>query len=400
MTFRIGRAKVCDTSGPGFFRLERTLRKIVYVSGTRADFGLMRHTLLTMAACPDLDLSVLVTGMHLSSIYGHTVDEIEQSGLVVCGRVPVSLDEATGAAMAQNIGHSLIGFTQVLASDRPDIVLLLGDRGEMLAGAIAAIHLNIPVAHVHGGELSGTVDEPVRHAISKLSHLHFTATEASRARLIRMGEREDRIFAVGAPGLDGLADAPCPSRAEYCARYGFDPALPLALFVYHPVLHETQTARADTERLLAVLQAGGLQTLALMPNSDAGSDDVRAALRAVEGAPWIRIETHLPRPHFIAAMATVDVMIGNSSSGIIEAATFGTPVINVGSRQNLRERNGNVIDVPCASEAITTALARIRQHGRYPRVNLYGDGSAAHRISRILSETPLPPEMLMKLNSY
>ena len=376
------------------------MRKICYISGTRADFGLMRSTLTAIRDHAKLELSIIVTGMHLSPQHGDTVKEIEAADLTIAAEVPVPMTPATGATMARNIGAMTTAFTDALESLHPDIVLLLGDRGEMLAGAIAGLHLNIPVAHIHGGELSGTVDEPVRHAISKLSHLHFTATAASRERLIRMGEAATNIHVTGAPGLDGLADESFGDRLTVARQHGLNADRPLALMVYHPVLQEADTAGADARALLDALHKAGVQVLALMPNADGGSEAVRRVLTEAHGQKGVTVRTHLARPDFIATMAHADLMIGNSSAGIIEAASFGTPVINVGRRQNLRERNANVRDVMAEpavlAEAITAALAR----GRFPVKNLYGDGRTSERIADLLAATPLNAALMMKVNGY
>lgn len=376
------------------------MRRICYITGTRADFGLMQATLEAIHADPGLSLCILATGMHLDPAYGLTIEEIRATGLPIAGEAPVSLTPATGATMARGIGVMLNGFVDHLERERPDLVLLLGDRGEMLAGALAAIHLNIPVAHIHGGERSGTVDEPIRHAVSKLSHLHLTTTAAARERLIRMGEREDRVFVCGAPGIDRLAETPRPSREAICADYGFDPAAPLALLAMHPVLQDADRAGDDAALLTERLLNAGLQVVAVMPNSDAGSDSIRAAMAKARDRRGLVIKTHLPRDHFVACMAAADVFAGNSSSGIIEAGTFGTPVINVGSRQRLRERNANVIDIDCTSEAIDDAVAAALAHGRFPAVNIYGDGRAAERIVSVLRDTPLDAELMRKINVY
>jgi GDP/UDP-N,N'-diacetylbacillosamine 2-epimerase (hydrolysing) len=375
------------------------MRRICYVTGTRADFGLMRRTLQAIAADPGLALDLLVTGMHLDPAYGGTVREIGDSGLAVRAEVPVPLAPATGATMARNIARALLGFTDALA-DRPDLVLLLGDRGEMLAGALAALHLNIPIAHVHGGERSGTLDEPIRHAVSKLSHLHFTATEGGRERLVRMGEDPANVHVVGAPGLDGLEEIALTPRDELMADFGLDPARPFALMVYHPVVQEAAGAGDEAATLLGALQRAGTQVLALMPNSDAGSAGVRAAIEAVRGEAGIAVATHLERGDFVSAMAAADVMAGNSSAGIIEAASFGTPVVNVGTRQTLRERNANVIDSECDAGALRAALAGALDRGRYPPYNVYGDGRAAARIVALLRDTPIGPELMRKINAY
>jgi len=377
------------------------MRHVIYVTGTRADFGLMESTLKQIEADPDLTVSLCVTGMHLSARYGETVKEIEQSGLRICGRIPVRLEETTGAAMARAIGNELTGMVDLFQKEQPDAVLVLGDRGEQLAGALAAIHLNIPVVHIHGGERSGTVDEPVRHAISKLAHYHLVATEASRERLIRMGEREDHIFVTGAPGLDGLRELAGRSREELCDQYGLDSKKAIALVLYHPVLQEAGQAARQTHQLMKALQeVPGLQMLVLMPNADAGGSFVREALEEYRDQTGVRQIVHLPRGDFISWLACADVMVGNSSSGIIEAATFGLPVVNVGSRQSGRERNANVMDVPEESGAIRDAVAQALKRGPLACDNVYGAGGAgAHTVDR-LKHLNLSSDLLIKSNTY
>lgn len=375
-------------------------RRICYVTGTRADFGLMQSSLQAIQAHPALRLEVMVTGMHLSAAHGQTVLEIRDAGLPIRAEYSVPLDPATGATMARNLGHMVMAFVDEWASDRPDIVLLLGDRGEMLAGAIAAIHLNLPVVHVHGGERSGTVDEPVRHAISKLSHWHFVATEASRERLIRMGERAEYIWVTGAPGLDGLAELATLSRAELCQEQGLDTRRPVALMVFHPVLQEAEQAAEATRLILDSLRDQDIQVLAVMPNSDAGSAPIREILQARNGQHGVRVLTHLVRHRFASWMAACDVMIGNSSAGIIEAASFGTPVLNLGTRQNLRERNANTVDVPLERSALLQALQTMLRLGRVPRANIYGDGRTAGRMADLLAALRPTPELLSKTNAY
>lgn len=377
-----------------------TSRHICYLTGTRADFGLMSSTLDLLHRHPGLKLSVLVTGMHLEPAFGLTVNEIEQRGFDIVARVPCAMEHADGGQMARNIGLMLQCFVDVLQQQRPDALLLLGDRGEMLAGALAAIHLGIPVVHLHGGERSGTVDESVRHAISKLAHIHLTSTEASRKRLIQMGERPELVTVVGAPGLDGLAEQVRGSRLQLCAREGLDAEGRLALLVFHPVLQEAAQAGEQMTVIVQTLLDEGYQVLALMPNADAGSADVRAALSAFEVPGRLVLKTHLPRPEFVAWMAAVDVMVGNSSSGIIEAASFGTPVINLGSRQNMRERNANVKDVPIQAEAMQEALTSLGPRTVPPYLNVYGDGKAGPRIADYLASVSLAPALLDKCNVY
>ncbi|SFZ78877.1 UDP-N-acetylglucosamine 2-epimerase [Chitinimonas taiwanensis] len=376
------------------------MRHICYITGTRADFGLITSTLRLIQADPRFKLSIVVTGMHLAPEFGLTVREIEAEGFEILGHVPCEVANADGAQMARNIGVMLQGFTDLLLLNRPDIVLLLGDRGEMLAGALAGVHLGIPVVHIHGGERSGTVDEPVRHAISKLSHLHLTATAAARERLIRMGEQPELITVVGAPGLDGLDAFAGRSRDELCNQEGLDAARRLALLVFHPVLQEADCAGAQIRLIAQQLLDSDYQVLALMPNADSGSLDVRMALQEFADIGNFVIKTHLPRQEFVAWMAIVDLMIGNSSSGIIEAASFGTPVINLGTRQNMRERNSNVLDVPVEAGALRVALSSVPMRLASPYQNVYGDGKAGEKIVHYLAGVSLTQGLLNKCNAY
>lgn len=373
-------------------------RRICYLTGTRADFGLMTSTLRAVSHDSRLSLQLLVTGMHLSPLYGSTVTEIEAEGFEIAARIPVESGDTSAAGMVMNLAQILKGLVPVLESSRPDLLVLLGDRGEMLAGAIAAIHLGIAVAHLHGGERSGTVDEPVRHAISKLAHLHLVATEEAKDRLVRMGELESSVHVVGAPGIDGLLAIPRFERAAMCQKLGFDALRPIGLFVFHPVLQEAQdAARQVRESLLA---ADGMQVLALMPNSDAGGDAVRNELKESAAAGRLKLLTHLPRDEYISWLACCDVLFGNSSSGIIEAASFGTPVVNIGTRQNLRERNTNVRDVPATLNDVRAALTEALKNGRLVRANVYGDGQAGRRIVELLATANLTPELMAKSNAY
>lgn len=376
------------------------MRRVCYVTGTRADYGLMRRTLAAIAADPRLDLSVLVTGMHLDPAYGSTVEEICADGHRILAEVPVPLRCNDGAETGANLGRMIVAFSGALAREKPEIVLLLGDRAEMLAGAIAATHQGIAVAHVHGGERSGTLDESVRHAITKLAHIHLAATEDSAGRIVRMGEAAAHVHAVGAPGLDGLEELAERDRASVAAEFGFDLERPIALLLFHPENSDGATGASQMRTVLGALHDGAIQTVALLPNSDAGSAGIRDALQRHAPQKNLALRTHLPRALFVALMARADAMVGNSSAGIIEAATFGTPVVNLGSRQTLRERNPNVVDVPIESRAIADAIAQALERGRYGPENVYGDGRTADRIVALLASYELGPDLLEKVNAY
>ncbi|MDP3270019.1 MAG: UDP-N-acetylglucosamine 2-epimerase [Legionella sp.] len=375
-------------------------RKIIYVTGTRADYGLMREVLKKLHDCKHIDFSVCVTGTHLSPIYGNTIREIEADAFRICGVIPVDVEQTTHVTMIQAIGHEILGMTEIFSREKPDIVLLLGDRGEMLAAALTAVHLNIPIVHLHGGERSGTVDEMVRHAISKLSHYHFVATEASKERLIKMGEYEHSIFVVGAPGLDEMKHYKASSRDSFLRHYNFLPDKKICLCVFHPVVQEYNDLAQQFHDMIDAALLANLQIICLQPNSDAGGQIIRNAMAQYLDHPDIRIITHLPRAEYINCMANVDVMLGNSSSGIIEAATFNLVVVNIGSRQNLREYGDNTIHVSSSLESISQGLQSALSREAKSYTNVYGDGNSSERCFNLLTSLDLDAAILSKCNAY
>lgn len=376
------------------------MRKICYISGTRADYGLMRSVLKRLHDAIDVDLSICVTGMHLSSLYGSTVEEIKNDGFTICAEIPVDVTTCDNASMAKSIGYELIGFTEVLEQQRPDIVLLLGDRGEMLAGALAALHLNIPIVHLHGGERSGTVDEMVRHAISKLSHYHFVATNEAAHRLIRMGEKEECIFVVGAPGLDEINSYLPASLEQVCTTYNLSASKPFALMVFHPVVQEITDLRNQFSNTLKAALALDLQVILLEPNSDAGRQLIQLELNEYLAHPEINVIKHMQRNDYLDCLANAAVMIGNSSSGIIEACSYNLPVVNVGTRQQLRERSNNVVDVTTDYEAILHGLTHALNQDTRQFQNVYGDGQTSERCYKLLTSINISSTLLNKYNVY
>lgn len=376
------------------------MRKICYVSGTRADFGLMSSTLKKLHNHPKIDLTICVTAMHLSPTYGNTVTEVEKEGFRICARVSVDLDAATGASMAIALGQEIVGITKVLQQEKPDMVLLLGDRGETLAAAIAAVHLNIPIVHIHGGERSGTVDEMVRHAISKFAHYHFVATEESRKRLIKMGEWSDNVFVTGAPGLDGLTDIKMISRSQLCEQVGFDPNQKIGLLIYHPVVQEIELINQQMREVLLAALESSLQLICLTPNADAGGQQIQEVLKEFVLHKAVKIFVHMPRKDYFSWMQAADVMLGNSSSAIIEAASFNLMAVNIGTRQNIRERSENILDVPPEQSSIRSAINQALTIGKKAWTNIYGDGKAGERMVKLLLTLPLEKTLLSKSNAY
>ncbi len=375
-------------------------RKICYVSGTRADFGLMESTLHQLDAHPDIDLSIVATCMHLSADHGLTINDIKRSGFHICAEIPVDLSNNTRAEMAKSIGHEIIAMTDVFAREQPDIILLLGDRGEMLAAAIAAIHLNIHVAHIHGGERSGTVDELVRHAISKLAHFHFTATEQGRERLIKMGENPNHIMVSGAPGLDAAIQSPKTDKNILFSNVNFNPNRPTALLIYHPIVQEHDDLPRQIKELMQAAIQSKLQLICLTPNADAGGLQIKKVLEEYKTHKDIRLYIHMARQQYLSWLNAIDLMLGNSSSAIIEAASFNLMAVNIGSRQNLREQSNNIIDTDTRCEAIQQAITQILNSKNHDIINRYGDGHAGERICKALLSLELKQQQLNKVNAY
>ncbi|QBY01310.1 UDP-N-acetylglucosamine 2-epimerase (hydrolyzing) [Rhodophyticola sp. CCM32] len=373
---------------------------IHYVTGSRADFGLVQSCLKRIDASSQHEVELVVTGQHLIDKYGGTMSEVERSALRIAGTIPVSLSGKDGQEMAIATAHELAGFASIWKTKRPDLLLVLGDRGEMLAAAIAAVNMGIHVAHLHGGERSGTVDESFRHAISKLSHFHFPATQDAATRLLKMGEEEDSITVIGAPGLVGLTDGARRKPTKLRQDFELPHSKAVALVIFHPVVQEQQCAAAQIETIIVAIQEANLSAIILRPNSDAGGVAIDEVLNKYEMSGDIRVLTHLGRADFVSVLASCDVMIGNSSSGIIESASFSVPCVNVGSRQKNRQRNSNTVDCPSIDQsailqAIGTAL-EMKCDGE----NVYGDGRSDHLLLHALNNIELKPSILAKQNAY
>ncbi|HKW59006.1 MAG TPA: UDP-N-acetylglucosamine 2-epimerase [Candidatus Dormibacteraeota bacterium] len=376
-------------------------RRVAYVTGTRADYGLFSEPLKRIRERDGLELELIVTGMHLERQFGLTVQEIEEDGMPIAARVRNLTGGDGGGDQARSVGNAVHGITAALEEVAPEVVIVLGDRGEMLAAAIAATHLNIAVAHVHGGEVSGTVDELVRHAISKLSHVHFAATGEAAERLRRMGERPEHVHVVGAPGLDYLNRFEPAPDAQLADELKLDLARPFVIFTQHPVTIEMDRAARQMEMSLQALEAAGVQVTATYPNSDAGGRSMIDVLDGWAGRSWLRVVPSLGRRKFATLLKRAAAMVGNSSSGIIEAPFFGVPVVNIGTRQEGRLRAENVIDVPYDAQAIRAAIeCALNDQAFISRArasrNPYGDGHAGERIVDVLASLEVGPALLDK----
>jgi UDP-N-acetylglucosamine 2-epimerase (non-hydrolysing)/GDP/UDP-N,N'-diacetylbacillosamine 2-epimerase (hydrolysing) len=381
------------------------MRKVAVVTGTRAEYGILKPVLRAIKSHPRLNLILIVTGMHLSKEFGYTIKEIIKDGFKIDAKVEMLHKDDTRAAMAKSIGKCVIKMTEVLEKTKPDLLVLLGDRAEMLAGAVAASYMGIPIAHLHGGEVSGSIDDSIRHAITKLAHIHFPATQRSAERIIKMGEDPSRVFVVGAPALDTILNEKLPEPAELSRKYGVDLSKPILLVLQHSVVTECEDAADQIKETLEAIVELKHQTILIYPNADAGGRRMVKVIKKYEKYPFIKSFKSLPYKDYLGLMSVASVMIGNSSSGIIEAPSFHLPVVNIGSRQNGRERSTNVIDVGYDRKKIIKAVEKALYDEEFRKnvrkcKNPYGDGKAGERIAKILAEINITPELLQKKITY
>lgn len=381
--------------------VHETRRRIGVVTSSRADYGHLRWPLRVMAARPALEPRLYVTGAHLSHEFGTSVREIEREGQEIAARIEALLSSDTGAGAAKTIGLATVGFADLFAREAPEVLLIIADRYEMLAPAAAALAMRIPIAHIEGGEISeGAIDDAVRNALTRMAHLHFATTRAAAARLMAYGEEPWRVTRTGSPSLDQLAREPLPDPRAVRDGIGLAGDEPLLLVAYHPVTLADEPM-AEARELLAALEDARPPIVFCFPNADAGSRSIIAEARAFcERHERARLVTNLPPRDYLALLSTAAALVGNSSSGIMEAASFPTPVVDIGERQRGRERARNVLWAPGERGAISDAIARaVGPDFRRSLVGLenpYGDGRASERIADALEACPLGERLLVK----
>ncbi|TDM09560.1 MAG: UDP-N-acetylglucosamine 2-epimerase (hydrolyzing) [Ideonella sp. MAG2] len=372
-------------------------RKLCVVTGSRAEYGLMQRLMRLIDQDDALELQVLATGMHLSPEFGMTVRQIEADGFTVNARLEMLLSSDTAVGVTKSMGLGMIGFADEFQRLAPDVVVLLGDRFEILAAAQAAMIARIPVAHLHGGEKTeGAFDEAIRHAITKMSQWHFVAAEEYRQRVIQLGESPDRVFNVGAPGLDLLRDLDWMDREALAASLGLSLVAPLLLVTYHPAtLGDRDPVDALTQLLEALEQFPQAQVVFTHPNADTGG---RRLIEAIDR--WVatqgeraRAFASLGQRRYLSLMRLCDVVVGNSSSGLTEAPALKKATVNIGDRQKGRLKASSIIDASEDSGAIKAALARALSAefvGQLPgTVSLYGEGEASGLIRDLLKQVSL-----------
>ncbi len=372
-------------------------RTVLFVTERRADYSRLKPIMRLVQKSPKLRLQLIVTGQHLLKSFGDTRRDIKRDGFRVDAMLPVftSRDKDDGATMARALGQYVLKLTDAIEKLKPDIIFCGFDLDAHLAAAIVGMHLNIPVAHIQGGERSGTIDEVLRHATTKFSHIHFAATKESRQRIIKLGEDPHYVFLVGSHSLDTIKHISYPPRTTIFKKYGLDPEKPLIVFSQHPVTTEVRDVerqiKESIEAVKSVARLQGAQVLAIYANNDAGGKRIIARLKR----SGFIVYPHIVYEDYLRLLRHTAVLVGNSSTGIHEAPSFGLPVVNIGTRQQLRERGKNVIDTPNERQSIVRALQKALTSRAFIKMakrakNTYDHGDTARQVVRILDRIKLP----------
>jgi UDP-N-acetylglucosamine 2-epimerase (non-hydrolysing)/GDP/UDP-N,N'-diacetylbacillosamine 2-epimerase (hydrolysing) len=370
-------------------------RKVAVVSEARATYGYIKRLMHLIERSERLELQLVVTGMHLLKEYGFSLDEIVRDGFTPSACVDMYVGGDSPTAWSKSLGVEIQGLAQVFNMLKPDLVLVAGDRAEILATTVTAAYMNIPVAHIQSGDLSGHIDGSARHAITKLAHIHLPSCEDSAERVRKLGEEPWRIFNVGAPQLDDVVHGKKLSQAELARMFGLDFEQPVLLVIQHPVLAEAHLARTQMAETMAAARDSGHQAVVIYPNVDAAGREIISVIEEYQGHPSIRAFRNLDREVFLSLLGAVSVVIGNSSVGILEAPSFKLPALDIGSRQTGRMRACNVITVPEFDRKLIRQAIERALHDRDYRsalgtcVNPYGDGNSSERICRILEDIDL-----------
>lgn len=383
-------------------------KKILAVTGIRSEYDIMSSVFHAIQAHPDLDLRLAVTGAHLSEAYGHTVDEIRADGFEIVDEIESLINGDGASARVKGLAVQLQGLVQTATRERPDMLLVLGDREESITTALAGAYMNIPVAHLCGGDrVVGNVDDQVRHAVTKLAHLHFTTNQESADRVLHLGEQPFRVHNVGNPGLDRLLEVPQLSAGELSQSLGFtiDDDAPLLVVIQHVISTEIDGAYQQMRETLEAIEDLDIKTVLSYPNTDAGGQQMIRAIREFEYLPNLYTAKNIPRLEFVNLFRRASCLLGNSSAGILEAPLLKLPVVNVGNRQKGRLHAENVTFVPHDKAAIIKAVRHAVFDSEYRQSvakcsNPYGDGRSSHRIADILAKTVIDESLLIKDITY
>ena len=376
--------------------------KLLFVNGSRGEWGYIRP-IIRRCETIGIDYSICATNMLLLPSHGSLVDEIRRDGFHVDDEIYMALEGSNHYSMAKSLGIFLTSFVDVLSRHKPTWIVLAGDRGEQLIGSIVGAYTYTPVAHIQAGERSGNIDGTSRHAIGKFAHLHFAANNDAEARLIKLGEEPFRVHNVGAPQLDELRDGVVSSREELFREFKIHDEAPFLLVVQHPVTEEMGSAAAQAEVLVRSLSAFETQKIWIMPNNDAGSTALRRVLLQNRRSDT-QVFANLSRRNYLGLLKHCQAIVGNSSSGLLEAPTFSVPAVNLGRRQENRVQGINVINAEFSVEdciaAIKLAISPEFRKKIFGESNPYGDGNSSQRIIDILRRTPIDDKLLIKRLVY
>ena len=379
-------------------------QKISITTGTRSEYGILRELIKEISKSKKLELYLLVTGTHLSKKFGYTINEIKKDKIPIHAKIKMIPSGNTPYDMSVSLGKGIIGFSKIFKKIKPDLNVVLGDRDEALASALAASHMNIPNAHIHGGEISQGIDEYNRHAITKISNIHFAATKKSKERIIKMGENRRNVILTGSPSIDEIKMSKISSKHELEKKYLVDLDKPLFLLIQHPVTTEFEKSDLQIKMTLGALSKLKNQTIAILPNSDAGNEQIINQLRIFsKKCSFLKVFPNLPRNDYLGFLKHCSALIGNSSSGLIEGSYLHTPVINIGIRQLGREKDVNVIDVPIFSKSlILNALKKSlkKKNKKIKNSSIYGTGNASKKIVQYLETILINPQMIQKKLVY
>ena len=381
------------------------MKKILAVTGIRSDYDLMSSVYTAIDEHKFLELEIFVTGAHLSPAYGYTIGEIKKDGFVIADAVDSLLNGDTDGCRVKGLAIQLQGLVQTVVRQKPDLLLVLGDREESMTTALVGSYMNIPVAHVAGGDrVVGNVDDQIRHAVTKLAHLHFTTNVESEERILKLGEQSFRVFNVGNPGLDRLKNTPELSIAQISKRLGFELSnkKPFIMLIQHIISTEINDAYQQMVITLEAVKELGITTILSYPNSDAGSQEmIRAIDEYGPETPCLHVFKNIPRLEFVNLMRKASCLIGNSSAGILEAPLIRLPVVNIGNRQSKRLHSENVIFVPHDKAMIMEAVSKSVYDPIHKKkvdncINPYGDGCSSEMIANLLADVDINENLLSK----
>jgi len=381
------------------------MRKICVVTGSRSEYGLIKPLLKRIKSHSELELELVVTGMHLEKEYGNSLDHIKNDGFKIAIEIPIGPFFGDELSVTKSIGLEIVNLSSFLKESNPDILLVMGDRSEALGAAISAAYLNIPIAHLSGGDSARAgVDESARHAISKFSSIHFPATELSKQRLLKMGEDKWRITLSGEPGIDTIVHSDFLTKKKLSEKLKVSIETDYILLIQHSVSTEPEKSKSQIHETVLALKEIGMKTIFIYPNSDAGGFQIIKYLEDLRDDKMFFGFDNLPHLEYLTLLKYCSLIVGNSSSGIVESSSFKVPAVNIGIRQDSRERSSNVIDAPHSCDEIVNAiklgLSDDFKNSIQKIVNPYGQGNASEIICRKLANIEITEKLIQKKLTY